>query len=393
MGFDETLAIQMSYELMSGYWKVGNRCFFNKKDCLLLASKIKDFNVTYHFFDEIYRNIDWKKELSQSLSSMYADRAKKIRDKYDYVAILFSGGADSTNVLKSFIDNDLHIDEIISFGPVKVADKLLHKFNRMDRSANNLLFEYYEAVVPMYDYLKKHRPKIKLTVIDYTNEILSLVDTNNIHKLFLSGCNANTNITGFYLTYQSVSRHDKSCVVFGIDKPRLLYNKKEGKFMSYFHDFNMIHGHFPKETFNGDQASTEYFYYDPKMPYIPAKQCQQILPDLLPIVNPSHPLHSEVMTDKGQNLIVNVHGDYVKKLIYPTWNNNIYQANKNQSHFYNEIGDWFSQTTLTTNRLKDYLDGQISELIAGIHPNFVEYDENDKPQKLIDLFTKKNFLH
>ena len=389
MGSDEITAIRMSYELNSGYWKVADRCFFNKLDCLLFATKIKNDRVTYHFFDEIYTNINWKEDPVQSLSSMYADRARKIREKYKYVSILFSGGADSTNVLKSFIDNNIHIDEIISFSPIQASNKLLGTFDRTNRSANNQVFEYYETVVPMFEFLKKYHPNIKLTVIDYTNEIISLIDTSNIHKLFLSGCTLHTNITGFYLAYRHVAKHDSSCVVLGIDKPRVLYDKTQGIFKSYFYDYNTMHGHFPKETFNGDQPGTEYFYYDHETPYIPVKQCKQILEYLTPILNPTHPLHSRVLLDRSHSFIVNMHDDYVKKLIYPTWNTSLFQADKNYSHFYHEIGAWMNDTTLTSSKMKDFYDGQLRELVSGVDPKFMQVDQNNKPHKFVEIYTKK----
>jgi len=390
MGYDESTAIQLSYALTSGYWKVASRCFFNKLECLLFSTKIKDYKVTYHFFDEIYTNIDWKKDPVQSLPSMYADRARKIREKYDYVAIMFSGGADSTNVLKSFIDNNIPIDEIITFGAIKVADKILHEFNKSDKAPKNLMFEYYEAALPMFNYLKQYHPSIKLTVIDYTTEVLSLIDNSNLHKLFLSGCNINVNLTGHYLTYKTVSKHDNSCVVLGIDKPRILYDKKDGIFKSYFYDFNTIHGHYPKDTFGDDIARTEYFYYDPEMPYIPVKQCRQLLEHLLPIVDPSHPLHSTVMTDLGHSYNVDVHSDYVKKLLYPTWNTSIFQVGKHSSQFYGAGTEWLTSTNLTSNKVKDYYEKQVKELVvAGVNPGFIVFDENKKPQKFIEMYTKR----
>ena len=393
MGYDELTAKEISYQINSGYWKVYNRCFFDKAECLRFASKIRNYQITYHFYDEVYNTIDWTKNPDQSLESMYRDRAHKIREKYDYVALLFSGGCDSTNMLKSFIKNNIRIDEIISFYPVEASNKLLSNFNKDDKSACNLLFEYYEAVVPMFDYLKIHHPNIKLTVIDYTKKALSFVETSTLNKLFVGGVTAHAHITGHYLAYESVSKHDNSCVVLGIDKPRILYDKKDKKFKSYFFDFNTIHGHFPKDTFKQGIASTEYFYFDPEMPYIPVKQCHQILEELINILSPNHRFHNQVLKDSGDKYIVDVHHDYIKQLLYPGWNTNIFQANKNFSYFFVEVNNWMLTSSLTDLKIKDFAISQGKELSYGIDSRFIVYDDNKVPHKFIDMFTVKNSLH
>jgi len=52
-------------------------------------------------------------QVSESLDFLYALRARQLREKYDYLVLYFSGGADSTNILKTFIDNNIFLDEIV----------------------------------------------------------------------------------------------------------------------------------------------------------------------------------------------------------------------------------------------------------------------------------------
>lgn len=393
MDYDESTARKIAYQINSGYWKVADRCFFNKIDCLKFATRTCRLNVTYHYFDEVYNTLDWTKVPDQSLESMYADRAKKLRDKYKYISVLFSGGADSTNLVKAFLKNNIHIDEIISFYPVSASDKLLNSFSREDKSAYNTIFEYYEAAKPMLEYIAAHYPNIKITLIDYTKEILSLIDAANLHKIMQSGLIVNPLTTGFYLAFKKTAEHDNACVVTGVDKPRILFDTRDKKFKSYFLDFNTIFGHFPYDTFKGDLPKTEYFYYDPEMPYITIKQCRQILEHLFPILDEQHPLHSSIMRKTGAAYIVEVHHDYVKKLLYPDWNTDIYQAGKPIFHFYNEIGQWATSTDVTDSKTKDFYDGQIKEIVEGINPFFVLRDKNNKPTKLREFGTKFNLLH
>jgi hypothetical protein len=393
MGYNEETAQKIAYQINSGYWKVFNRCFFDKAECLRFASRIRNYNVTYHFYDEVYNTIDWTKSPEQSLDSMYVDRARKIRDKYKYIALLFSGGCDSTNMLKTFLKNGIKIDEVISFSPIEASDKLLHTFNRNDTSCQNLIFEYYEAIVPTLDYLKIHHPEIKITVIDYTRPALSFIESGLLEKVYLSGVTGTAHATGFYLSYKHVSKHDNSALIIAIDKPRIMYDKATKKFKSYFLDFNTILGHFPKETFNGDQPATEYFYFDPEMPYIPVKQCKQLLPDLINLLDTNHPYHSQVFIDKGPIYIVDMHHSYIKQLLYPGWNTAIFQTDKPNSHFFFEVNNWMLKTGLTDKKIKDFAVGQGKELSHGIDSKFVTYDDNGVPHKLLDMFTKSNPIH
>ena len=97
--------------------------FFNKIECLQYASKIKNYKVSYHLFDSAYEALDWTAEPKSSLDELYKLRAWQIRDKYKYVVLAFSGGADSSNVLDTFIENNIPLDEIVTYYPIKAIEK------------------------------------------------------------------------------------------------------------------------------------------------------------------------------------------------------------------------------------------------------------------------------
>lgn len=390
LGYSENLARKIAYQINSGYWKVFNRCFFNKADCLRLATALKKFPVTYHFFDEVYTSIDWKKPIERSLKSLYFERAKHIREKYKYVSLLLSGGADSTTVLNIFIDNGIHLDEVITFYPIEASDKLLKTFDPSDMSSQNQIFEYYYAALPVLNNLKKYHPNIKITVIDYSREVLSLIDSSKLHKIFLSGCNANGVTVGYYLAYKEISKHKDSCVVLGIDKPRISYDTIEKKFKAYFLDFNTIHGHFPKETFDDAQPATEYFYHSPDFPLIPIKQCQDVVNKLYAVLDPKHVFYDQIIKKSldNRNLIIDVHHAHIKKMIYPDWDTNIFQVEKPYSYFFFEMNNWMYEKNLVSSRIKDFTIGQVEELVHGVDPKFITY-KNSIPQKFNDIVSTR----
>lgn len=94
-----------------GFYQVGDVCTYSKFRAIEHSLKT-NARIEWNFNSEVLRSHDLKKEPSESLPSMYRRRAQWIRDHYDYVVLMYSGGIDSTNMLKSFFDNGIIPDEI-----------------------------------------------------------------------------------------------------------------------------------------------------------------------------------------------------------------------------------------------------------------------------------------
>ena len=90
-------------------WIFDNKIFVNKHDVLDYAILQKNYNpnIEFIFHDEIYSKIDWKIEPSIDLETLYFLRAKQLRDTYDYLILQYSGGADSHQVLFTFLKNNI----------------------------------------------------------------------------------------------------------------------------------------------------------------------------------------------------------------------------------------------------------------------------------------------
>ena len=122
-----------------GYFKVGDKKFYSKLHALQEGTRL-NIHPTWHFNEEAFDKIDWSVPITKSLESLYRDRAIQLREKYDYVIVLFSGGADSTTVLQSFIKNNIHVDEVYVYWPFKaINDKKFHIANSIDKDGSNIL--------------------------------------------------------------------------------------------------------------------------------------------------------------------------------------------------------------------------------------------------------------
>lgn len=71
--------------------------------------------LSVDFLSQLYEyNVDWTTEPTETLRELYKQHAQYIRDTYDYVILYFSGGSDSTTMLNAFLDNNIHVDEIVT---------------------------------------------------------------------------------------------------------------------------------------------------------------------------------------------------------------------------------------------------------------------------------------
>ena len=95
-----------------GYYRCDGIDFQSKVNALL-HSKAVNQPVEWMFHQDVFESYPWHIEPSETLDQLYDRRAKELRKQYDYIILSYSGGADSHNILESFIRQKLHIDEIV----------------------------------------------------------------------------------------------------------------------------------------------------------------------------------------------------------------------------------------------------------------------------------------
>jgi hypothetical protein len=258
----------------TGFYKVGNNFFKNKVSAIMHANNNKE-DVTWHFHDEVFNSVDWTTEPELSLDNLYSLRAKQIREKFDYIVLMCSGGADSTNMLNAFINNNLRIDEIIIAAPISGLSNW--EWNANDTSVNNMISETKFAQFPLIHRIKTNYPNIKITLHDYFEDILTLTPDQWME-----------NLSNWF--HPSVTRHklDKFAhlkniaesgkmlgIVYGVDKPQVAISKKRD-FYFVIHDqtADIFQGHFKEDYIN---VETVLFYYTADLPSLIVKQVHEIL--------------------------------------------------------------------------------------------------------------------
>ena len=157
--------------------------FYYAQDGEVFSSKIKALEyrakttlpVYFYYYDHVYSKLDWSVEPPESLDYYYLEQAMRLREKYDYLILCYSGGYDSTNILETFCLNGIKLDKIISIGAFN-QDSI----SGVDENHNGELylnaFPYIEelgltSIYEKLDYTEYFDDvNKKLTIAQYGNE-------------------------------------------------------------------------------------------------------------------------------------------------------------------------------------------------------------------------------
>lgn len=330
---------------LSGYYQVGDQKFVNKTLALIESERTGQY-PSWHFFNDVYSKINWLNPPHTDIKSLYQQRARQLREKYDYISISFSGGSDSFTIIKSFIDSGTHIDEIFVRWPIKATDK--HPLSK-DTHSSNILSEWKLTILPQLDLFKKQLSETtKITIIDWSDRILKdeNIDIDWQH-------NQDFFNPGVRIKYDTVTDHalkqiesgKKVAIVFGVDKPQLLM--QEGQIYCYFLDkLAHNHAHHPFDQY------CELFYWSKDLPEIVSCQSRLIYrylemnPHLVGLIDWRIPY------DRSRK---NIWDAIVRKIVYPDFDaDRWFQAGKPTSLIHNEVDTWMLQNHMDSKFMQSW---------------------------------------
>jgi len=308
-----------------GYYIYKGFKTYSKYEIMCRTEDIQTVKWIYN--DEYFSSFDWKKEPNESLESLYLKRAIKLREKYDYIILMYSGGSDSGNILDTFVNNDIILDE--------VAHIVNYEGSKDKGSFQNK--EIYEVAKPKVDQLIQQKNlKTVSRLIDITKRTVDFFNQKNkFDFIYFSHSFGAPNMHAKCKLYQEVkewrdlvSSGKKVCFLWGSDKPRV--SGHDGVFNFYFTD--VIDGSISvgDQLRGNDGPADELFYWAPEYEstMIMIKQAH-IIKNFLSYYNIKKKLYdfkylpNEEVTchcfEKGK-LQYMLGGNLLKKLIYPTWN-------------------------------------------------------------------------
>jgi hypothetical protein len=322
-----------------GYYRVGFKRFHNKT-MAILESYTTGYKLEWIFNDDIYRAIDWTIPIDVPLKELYRIRAQQIRDTYDYICLYFSGGADSSNVLHAFIDNNIFLDEIIMFLPKSDVKNL----NNFDKSNRNCFAEIeFEAKRRLKEYRNIIHPDTKIRDFDIAEPVFELLKKDNWFEYnpFDLGTGIGS-ISREYATFQDFRRlsslyeSKKIAQIIGADKPLVRYDGYD--YYCFFSDDNAYHNlpidHYQQGFLNN--CFTELFYWSPDLPEIVVKQAQEIKK------NAENNLHIRNMLSEIMNRHIGEYREILHPIIYPLHTEPLFQTEKGKMNSEKRIKEnWF----------------------------------------------------
>ena len=319
------------------YYTVGTEIFYSKTLALLKATQVNQHPI-WVFGDAVFSRLPWEQGAVDNIRNVYKARAQQLRDKYDYLVLSYSGGADSWTVLNSFLQQGIAPDELLVRWPIK---SLQGKYTVSTNGAEeNILSEWDLVIKPDLDYLAVNYPNIKITVYDWSDDLdIELVEDDWM------GINDHLN-PGVFRKYSGrvgteteqrmIDAGKTVATIWGLDKPQIAY--RDGNIYLYFLDKTAN----TKFVSGVQNRVAEMFYWAVDMPEIVHSQARLMYEyfvahtDQLYLIDWSK--RSLRTADQKKS-----YDNIVKNVIYPDWNPAKFQAGKTISMVKSGIDHWMFQ--------------------------------------------------
>lgn len=259
-----------------GYYQIGQIKTYSFYEMMDLHQKYPS-PWKWNYNDSFFKMYDWTQEPKKNIDELYYDRAKKLREEYDYLILYFSSGHDSGQMLHAFLDNNIYPDEICVWHSSRdyVSD--------MNEEFHFFTMEKLEKISIQY-------PKIKIRILDYANyyahwdgrmrklgfqkRMIDAFGKMMTVNRFITDCAHDT-----VEEWRSIlEQGNKLAWICGSDKPRIRFYKNQWIFN--FQDGILDHSITPYRKYidNGNIGNYEFFFWSPtnESAQIVIKQCHLI---------------------------------------------------------------------------------------------------------------------
>ena len=348
------------FEVQPGYYRVGDRIFYSKIQALTEATKTNSY-PNWNFSDDVFSLVDWSSGHCPDIRLLYQQRARQLREKYDYLVLSYSGGSDSWTMLQGFLTANQKVDEILVRWPFKATNDLFTVNRNSD--ASNILSEWELNIKPDLDYIARVHPDIKITVYDWSDDInTELVEEDwvNINDHMNPGVFRKFNVYG-EKERQMLDAGKKTAIVWGVDKPQVRY--LDGKLHLYFLD-KLVNNRCASVR---DDRTAELFYWTPDMPEIVHGQARMLYEYFAGHPEQVHLTEWEGRTPESKR----EYDKLIRSIVYPDWNPAKFQADKPKSMVWNGCDAWmFSE--LKSHRYYQGWEHGLNSIKNAVDPKFYQ---------------------
>lgn len=375
-----------------GYYTVDNQKFESKIQALIYATKFKK-PVRWVFNNRVFDYHNWKLEPAEDLDTLYRRRARELREKYDYLVLCYSGGSDSNNILEAFIQEGLVIDEIVTNFIVD-ATKPITNQNLQSTKAENHNAEWDLLTSRRMQYIYDNMKGVKISNFDMSRPILEHFKSHQDGSWILK-CKewANPMSTARYNIIHDTALRKKFDatksvgVILGVDKPQLTIRDK--KLYLYFSDttanITPMTGHI--KTY--DNSTVEFFYWSPDSANILCKQAHIMLKYLRQFEHHQRlwDWTTNLKTSPLYNKARTLRESILRTVIYTTWNQQWFQAEKGTIGWTNVNDRWFFDYFKGTAEYQAWQNG-IDYMLQNISSDFMVLED----QKFVPMFSPNYYI-
>ena len=302
------------------------------------VNKLTAFDVAFannawphwNFNEEIFSMSNWEIEPEESLFELYKQRAVEIRNSYSKVICWFTGGSDSDNMLRSFLEAGCSVDEIWYRSHFDKYSKIITN----DRTEQYTGLELRLAFQPRIEEYRKTYPHFNPVI-----KILNLSDSLD-DWITRSDNPYYTNHYSPFLTFKNIDllsskeRSLPTIILCGIDKIRIGF--KDNKFWAYFMDHH-INSWCPSNVDPNEHHVP--FYWNTGSTRMIIKQAHVFKK----LIKRSPAMLSACISDPGK-----MYSTYVEALnlaAYPFWSTEIWNPIKAKSSIVFDELSWFYNNT------------------------------------------------
>lgn len=373
-----------------GYYRVGDLRTYSKLEAIELHEKT-GHHPEWCFNEAVFDSYDWRIEPGTSLQEFYRRRAQHIRDQYDYLVLFFSGGSDSTNILDTFVNNDIKLDECASFW-AQGADRDL---------SSHFSTEVASVAIPRMQALPfiKHR---LLDLSEITNQVMSDPNVKYDWIYFMNTYFSPNNYVRSHLrrlipAYRELIDSGKTvCFIWGAEKPRV--HRIDGRYCVRFQD--LVDNTVTPWQQQNPQAGEfdELFYWSPD--FVPGliKQAHTIMRYLknapinsVDFSSLNQKYHYGSTVRDGQTYWLTANG--INQLLYSNWDINTISVGKPRSPVWSNRDDWFFKTIGWNPAGSNFLNGLIKlDQLLSASQNGYWKNSNDIVAGIKGCISKPYFL-
>ena len=328
----------------NGYYQIGDSFASHVGPACQEATRTNQ-TIQWHFGNEVYNNFNWRSRLNVPITELYRLRAQQLRDKYDYLVLWFSGGADSTTILRSFVDNGIHLDEVMIVWPRSLTNGRYTP--NLNTDSSNMVSEWDFSIEPKLKWLATHHPEIKITVLE------QFLNPNTSENYFLNNWHLAEKINYAIIDRQYLldneikeryKKHKNIASITGASPPEVFL--LNDKWVSVFFVSEASTGAVGKSDYlnDGTPRNVELFYWAHEFPEIIREQGHLILDYLneFPQFRSIFASSSDTGVPGVFDTRYDMRRQLIKKIVYPTWDLSTFQVGKPRSFYhYPSYYQWF----------------------------------------------------